>query len=67
MQLVDFLVLQTSSILFLGRRCLHNLVGFLLFSSSPYAHEAVRSLWQRMAISLAGKQGHQYLDSADRK
>jgi hypothetical protein len=32
MQLVDFLLLQTS-IIFLGRRCLHNLVGFLLIIS----------------------------------
>ncbi|KAE8147290.1 hypothetical protein BDV25DRAFT_160686, partial [Aspergillus avenaceus] len=49
MQLVDFLILQTSFILFLGRRCLHDLVGFLFFFSSAYAHEAVRSLWPYFA------------------
>lgn len=44
MQLVDFL-LQTS-IIFLGRRCLHNLVGFPYFlaSSSPSVYWAARLL-----------------------
>jgi hypothetical protein len=45
MQLVDFLLLQTS-IIFLGRRCLHNLVGFpySLASSSPSVYRAARLL-----------------------